>query len=121
MANNEEPKHECEDVIIITKHSKIIHSIYSKCNTFIKSTHGVLNESNYTLILTHVMRNLNKHNLYGWEKKKLAVEIMILLLDALGSPDCVSRFTVEVTADLIEMIYTYSIHRYKHNKKCVIL
>jgi hypothetical protein len=46
MADNDEPKHDCEDVIIITKHSKIIHSIYSKCNTFIKSTHGVLNESN---------------------------------------------------------------------------
>lgn len=119
---DEKKDHECEDLVIVTKHSKVIHKIYIKCISFIKTTHGMLNEGNFTLILTQVMRNLNKHNLYGFEKKKLAVEIMILLLDSVGCPDTVSRFTVEMIVDLIEMIYTYNMHRYKHeSRSCIIL
>jgi hypothetical protein len=119
---NKARDHDCESVIIITKHSKIIHKIYTKTHTFIKSAYGLLNESNYTIILTQVMRQLNKHSsLYGWEKRKICIEIMILLLDAVGCPDAVSRFTAEATVLLIENIYTHSMHRYKQEKKCIIL
>ncbi len=113
--------HDCDDVVIITKHSKIIHKIYSKMHTFIKSAYGLLNESNYTIILIEVMKELNKHNLYGWEKKKLAIEIMILLLDVVGCPDAISKFTAETTIGLIENIYTHNIHRYKQEKKCIVM
>jgi hypothetical protein len=118
---NKPRDHDCSDVVIITKHSKIIHKVYTKMNVFIKSAYGLLNESNYTLILTQVMRQLNKYNLYGWEKKKLAIEIMILLLDAVGCPDAISRFTAELTVTLIEGIYQHNMHRYKHERKCIIL
>lgn len=118
--NNKPKEHNCEDVVIITKHSKIIHRIYTKTHTFIRSAYGLLNESNYTIILVQVMRELNKHNIYGWEKKKLCLEIMILLLDAIGCPDA-SKFTAEITLNLIENIYTHNIHRYKHQSNCIIL
>lgn len=109
------------DIIIVTKHAKIIHKIYTKMHTLIRSSYGLLNESNYTLILTQIMRQLNKHNIYGFEKKQLAVELTILLLDSTGCPDAASRFTVEVTISLIEMIYNYNMHRYKTNSKCIII
>lgn len=109
------------DIVVITKHSKIIHKIFTKMSTLIKSVYATLNETNYSLILTKTMRELNKESLFGFQKRDIAVCIMVLLLDSLGCPDVISRFTAEVTMDLIENIYTHNMHRFKHEKRCVIL
>jgi hypothetical protein len=110
-----------QDIVTITKNSKIIYKVYTKMYTLIKSAYGLLSETNYTLILTDVMKQLNKESLFGFQKKELAVCIMILLLDALGCPTVISKFTAEVTIDLLELIYTHNFHRYKHQNKCIIL
>jgi hypothetical protein len=109
------------DIVIITKHNKIIHKIYMKMNTLIKSTYGLLHEHNIALILTRVMRELNKESLYGFEKKNIAISIMVLLLDSLGTPDMVSKMTATAIADTVELIYSNSMHRYKKTGKCIIL
>ncbi len=109
------------DIVIITKHNKIIHKIYMKMNTLIKSTYGLLHDHNVSLILTRVMREINKESLYGFEKKNIAISIMVLLLDALGTPDMVSKMTATAIADTIELIYSHSMHRYKKTGKCIIL
>lgn len=111
-----------KDIVVISKNTKIIHKIYGKMLTFIRSTHGVLNESNFTFILTKVMREINKNSkLYGFEKKTIALECMTLLLDIIGCPDSISRFTATIIVELIEMIYTHSMHRFKTEPKCIIL
>jgi hypothetical protein len=109
------------DIVIITKHNKIIHKIYMKMNTLIKSTYGLLHDHNVSLILTRVMREINKESLYGFEKKNIAISIMVLLLDALGTPDMVSKMTATAIADTVELIYSHSMHRYKKTGKCIIL
>lgn len=109
------------NIITISKNNKIIYKIYSKVNILIKSTYGLLDETTYTLILTKVMRELNKETLFGFEKKEIAICIMILLLDSVGCPSAISKFTAEATVELIEMIYAHSMHRYKTNGKCIIL
>ena len=109
------------DIVIITKHNKIIHKIYMKMNTLIKSTYGLLHDHNISLILTRVMREINKESLYGFEKKNIAISIMVLLLDALGTPDMVSKMTATAIADTVELIYSHSMHRYKKTGKCIIL
>ncbi len=109
------------DIVVITKHHKIIHKVFMKLNTMIKSTYVLLNDTNATLVLTRIMRELNKESLYGFEKKILAISIMILLLDSLGTPDIVSRMTAVFIADTIELIYAHSMHRYKKSGKCIIV
>lgn len=109
------------DLVTVTKHSKIIHKVFTKMKTLILSTQGILEDHNISLILTRIMRELNKESLYGFQKKTLAISIMVLLLDALGSPDIVSRFTAELIADTIELIYAHSLHRYKTSGKCTVL
>jgi hypothetical protein len=67
------------------------------------------------------MREINKESLYGFEKKNIAISIMVLLLDALGTPDMVSKMTATAIADTVELIYSHSMHRYKKTGKCIIL
>jgi hypothetical protein len=109
------------NIITISKNSKIIYKIYTKMNVLIKSAYGLLDETNYSLILTNVMKQLNKEKLFGFEKKELAICIMVLLLDSVGCPSVISKFTAEATVEIIEMIYTHNMHRYKQTGKCVVL
>lgn len=118
---NSPKDHNCEDIVIITKNQKILHKIYTKTLTYIKSAYGMLSEANYSLIVTRVMRELNKETLYGFEKRRLCLEIMILLLDICGCPDTISKFTAEATLTIIESIYNANMHRYKTERKCIIL
>lgn len=115
----EDLKH--NNIVIISKNSKIIYKIYNKMLILIKSAYKTLDHTNFNLILTACMKQLNKEGtLYGFEKKELAISICMLLLDAIGYPEIISAFSVGVIANLIENIYTHNMHRYKQNKKCVI-
>jgi hypothetical protein len=65
------------------------------------------------------MYELNKESLYGFQKRSIAISIMVLLLEALGTPDTTSNMTAEAIAELIELIYAASLHRYKKKgSKC---
>jgi hypothetical protein len=68
------------------------------------------------------MYELNKESLYGFQKRSIAISIMVLLLEAVGTPDTTSKVTAEVIADLIELIYAASLHRYKKKgSKCIVM
>lgn len=84
--------------------------------TLIISTNEVLGEHNAALIITRVMRELNKSNLYGFEKRTIAVVVVTMLLDVCGCPHTASGITAEAIIKLIEFIYTSNIHRYKNGK-----
>jgi hypothetical protein len=112
---------EVDELVIIHKNTKVIHKVFSKMKTLILTTQGLIDEHNVGLILTQVMRELNKHDLFGFEKKRLAIEIMILLLDATGSPHVINKFTIEMLVELIELVYCHGMHRYKKTGKCLIL
>lgn len=106
---------------IIHRHTKIVHAVFGKMRTLVLSTRDVVGEHNASLLLARIMRELNKHSLYGFEKKTLAICIMVLLLDAVGCPHTASQLTAEAISELIEFIYTANMHRYKKQGKCVIL
>lgn len=117
----EKTKVEVDELVILHKNTKVIHKVFSKMKTLILATQGLIDEHNVGLILTQVMRELNKYSLFGFEKKRLTIEIMILLLDATGSPHAINKFTVEMLVELIELVYCHGMHRYKNTGKCVIL
>ena len=111
-----------EDVIVITKNSKIVHKIFTKLKTLILSTTRTLDHDHVSIILTRVMYELNKESLYGFQKRSIAISIMVLLLEALGTPDTTSNMTAEAIADLIELIYAASLHRYKKKgSRCIVM
>jgi hypothetical protein len=112
-----------DDIVVITKNSKIVHKVFMKLKTLILSTTRTLDQGQVSLILTRVMYELNKESLYGFQKRSIAISIMVLLLDAVGTPDTASRVTAEIIAELVEMIYAASLHRYKKKKdnKCIVM
>lgn len=111
-----------EDVIVVTKNSKIVHKVFSKLKTLVLSTTRTLDHEHVSIILTRIMYELNKETLYGFQKRSLAISIMVLLLDAVGTPDAVSKITAEAIAELIELIYAASLHRYKKKgSKCTVM
>lgn len=110
-----------DNIVIITKNTKIIYKIFSKMNIIIKSTYKIFDESNISIIMTQTMRQLNKENIYGFEKKEIAICIMLLLLDSLSAPDIITKFNADSLCDLIELIYNHNMHRYKTEKTCLII
>lgn len=115
-------EHDVDKNVIITRNTKILHKIHARMKTLIKSTEKEINHNNFNMILIKVMRELNKHGLYGFEKQKLAVEIMTLLLDELSpAPHIVNHYTVELIVEMIEIVYTHGFHRYKRVKKCCVM
>lgn len=111
---------------IFQKNEKIVHKIYSKMLTFVKTTdeNSNLDHDNFTIILTKVMRDLNKTSIYGFEKKTIAIGIMTILLDSLGLPHVVSYYTAEIIEAQVEHIYNHGLHRWKrphkHRPNCII-
>jgi hypothetical protein len=112
---------EVDTDMIINKHTKIVHKIYSKMKTLVLSTNEVVGEHNVALLLARVMRELNKTNLYGFEKHQLAVVILMLLLDSVGCPHTASAITAEAVVKLVEFIYASNMHRYDSKGRCIIL
>lgn len=110
-----------DDIVIIAKNTKITHTVFSKVRTLIMATHEGINETNFSLILTKIMRELNKNSLYGFEKKRLAVEIMTLLLDEFAPPEMSGPQFSEKIVETIEIIYAHNMHRYKTENKCKII
>lgn len=106
-----------EQKAIFDRNSKVLYKIYSKLNTFIKTGDKVLGHENYNFIVQIVMRELNKHKLYGFEKKDLCIQIMALLLDTFGLPHLLSFYTAEATVAAIDYIYSHNFHRFKKRKK----
>jgi len=110
---------------IFQKNEKVVHKIYSKMVTFVKTTSENLDHDNFTIILTKVMRDLNKTGIYGFEKKAIAIGVMTLLLESLGVPHTLSYYTAEIIEAQIEHIYSHGLHRWKrphkHRPKCTIM
>ena len=105
---------------IFNRNSKILHKIYIKLTTYIKTTNKTLDHDNFNFVVQIVMRELNKNKLYGFEKKELCTQIIILLLDSLGLPHIINYYTVEAIGEAIEYIYNHNFHRFKKNKSCII-
>jgi hypothetical protein len=104
--------------VIITRHTKIVYNVYNKMRTLIISTNEVLGEHNAALIITRVMRELNKStDLYGFEKRQLTLAIVTMLLETVGCPTTSSELTAIAILKLIEFIYVSNMHRYKNGKK----
>lgn len=121
MSAGDDPEMPGNDVIIM-KHTKIVHKIYTKTKTLIISTNEVLGEHNAALIIARVMRELNKQSgLYGFEKRALTVVIVTMLLETVGCPHTASALSAEALVKLIEFIYTSNIHRYKNGKNTCTL
>jgi len=106
---------------IFDKNVKIIHNIYSKLSTHIRTGDKEITFDNFHIITQITMRELNKHSLYGFEKKELCVGLLVLLLDSFGLPHIINYYTVEAMSDIIETIYVNRMHKFKKPKKCVIV
>lgn len=108
---------------VVTQHHKIVHKIYTKMRTLIKSTYEVLDHENFHATVVIVMREVRKYSrLSGMEKKWLVIQIMTLLLDSLGVPPVVSHYSAEIIASQIETAYTLGLHKYKRtHRHCVLL
>jgi hypothetical protein len=103
--------------IVVTRHTKIVHKVFTKMRTLIKTTHGELNHENVHSVLVLVMRDMRKYRLAGFDKKTLAIEIMTLLLMELGVPGVVAHWSAEVLERQLEMAYTFGFHKFKRARK----
>jgi len=112
-----------EHNVVAVKHTKIIHKVYGKMSLFVKSTSELLSHDAFHTVLIMVMRDLNKHNLYGFEKKTIAIEVMTLLLQELGLPHVIAHYSAEVIEQQIETVYALGFHRWKRLRKtgCIML
>ena len=99
------------------RHPKLIHRIYTKMNTAISVTHGVLDHFNLHANMIFAMREISKYKLTGTEKKTLVISILTLLLDSLGVPHVVSYYTALMLDDMIEHAHLLGLHKYKKVKK----
>ena len=109
--------HETKSKALFDKHVKIFHKIYTKIMLLVKSTEQEINDMNFNIYLIQIMRELNKHNLKGYQKKQLAISIITLLLMELGLPHIVSKYTAEIIEKAIESIYEISLHKFKRPHK----
>lgn len=100
----------------LTKLDKIRYTVFQKVRVMFLNT---VTEKNFYEIVIRVMRELNKHGLYGFQKKELAIQIVSLLLQEFGVPAVVTVWTMESIAVVVESIYVKGYHR-KRNK-CIIL
>ena len=111
-----------EKKAIFERNAKILHKVYSKVLTHIKTTDGELCHENMNFTIQIVMRELNKAGgLYGFEKKEICLQVLILLLDSIGLPHIISYYTAECIEELIETIYKSGFHRFKKIRKCIIV
>ena len=74
---------------------------------------------NIHIIVINVMRNLQKHNLYGFTKRRMARDIIMLMIDDHGDGFVKETFTEEVIDGLIERCFRDSLHKTKY--MCVIM
>ena len=116
-----------EKNVIVTKHTKIVHKVFSKMLIFIKTTSEFLTHDSFHPVLVMVMRELNKAGsggsggLYGFEKKELCIQIMSLLLIEIGLPPVLAHYSASVIEKQIETVYTMGFHKWRrHHKHCVI-
>jgi hypothetical protein len=102
--------------ISIGKQDKTRYEIFMKA----KIKYGnIIEESNFHSCVVFVMRELNKSSVkYGFSKKSLCEEILVLLLQEIGCPELVVRIGLEVLSATIEQIYLQNYHR---QGKCIIL
>jgi anaerobic ribonucleoside-triphosphate reductase len=103
-------------IITPTSDDKIRHKVYEKVRVMFL---GEVNERNIHDVVIRTMRELSKTTLFGFTKKKIAMEILALLLEECGVPHVVSMYSMEVIEHLIENIYHKGYHR--KGNKCVIL
>ena len=80
-----------------------------------------INHNNAGFILQAVMRELNKHSLYGFDKKEMAIFIMSLLLESVGCPEAVAYYVPLVIAEMIETVYINRMHKFKRTSKCSVM
>lgn len=109
--------------LVTTKHARIVHKIYQKMLVFVKTTTELVTHESFNVVLISVMRELNKHRLYGFEKRALAVEIMTLLLMELGMPHVVAHYTAGVIERQLETVYMMGFHKWKRTRRrtgCVL-
>ena len=109
--------HDKDKEAIISRHTKIIFKIYSKIKVLVATTYTNITFDNFSMVLTIVMRELQKYNLDGYSKHSMAVEIMALLLETMGLDPVISHFTGEIISRMIEHIYVNGLHRYKRPHK----
>lgn len=100
---------------------KATTKIINKMNAYIRATSGELHYHNTGFILSMVMRELNKTNFYGWEKKHLAIFIMSVLLETLGVPEILAVFTATALEEMVEVIYRNRMHKFQKKGCCVIV
>lgn len=104
------------------KKLKIINQIYNKLTIYIKATMEEITHNNAGFILQVIMRELNKQSgLYGFDKKDMAIFIMVLLLESLGCPEVIAYYVPMVIAEMIETIYINRMHKFKKTSKCFIM
>lgn len=103
------------DVEIITprRDDKIRALVYNKIKIMILNN---LNEVNLHNTIILIMRELNKQNLYGFSKKKLAVEIVTLLISECGNDDIKILYSMTAISEIIETIYINKYHKVNNNK-----
>lgn len=102
--------------LTLTKVDKVRHVVFQKVRIMFLNT---VTDQNFHEVVIRVMRELNKHNIYGFQKKDLAIQIVALLLQEFGVPSVVTTWTMESVAILIETIYQKGYHR-KH-RSCAVL
>lgn len=101
----------------VTKQDEITHKIYMRVKTYCCNQIDFSNVFNCIIL---VMKELNKHgSLYGFNKRKMCLAIMLLLLADFGIPEVVMVFTADAVTKLIENIYENDYHRKKGC--CIIL
>jgi hypothetical protein len=101
--------------ISLAKIDKLRFNLYMDCK--IKYA-NLLDDSNFHACIVHLMRQINKSSLkYGFSKKTLAEEVLVLLLTDLGCPEMVARITTDVISETIEQIYLQGYHK---KSKCII-
>lgn len=111
---------ELKDDPSFSKKVKTVHKILSKLSTYIKATIQEIEHENVALLMQIVMRELNKTNFKGIEKRDMAIFIMETLLESFGVPEIVAHYTASLLEKLLENIYNHGMHRYKRGKCSVI-
>lgn len=120
IRNKEVPapyEYDIDAEVSVDKKDQITHKVYVRAKTHCLNS---VNFGNIHDICVLIMKELNKHRgLYGFNKKKMALNIISLLVEEYGSDELKMVFNIQVVDDMIENIYNQGYHR-KVNC-CVIL
>lgn len=101
--------------LTVNKQEKIIYKIHQKIKIWCLNN---VNMSNIHTLIIKTMHELNKHKLYGFSKRRMALIIITLLIDEYGSDDVKKIFTDELIGEMIEINYVAGYHR---SQNCIII